>query len=159
MDELGRPVPGASVSAFWSANGLSWEQVKALRDDEPEAWTQNEGKMAPWGGPRVADADGRFSIPVPRRKNAFLAYDRERRRGAAIVFDPNHPEQPLEVRLQPLIRVFGTIERAGDGSPMTLWSSTYLKMPDEEYDPLNFRRMAVCGSYKGCFEFLVPPWT
>ncbi len=159
VDELGRPVPGASVSAFWSANGLSWDQVQALRDDEPEAWTQNEGKMAPWGDPRLTDALGRFSIPAPARKKTLLAYDRDRRRGAMIVFDPMHPEKPVEARLQPLVRVFGTVRLAAAETPGKLWSSTYLYMPYDENDPLDRRRMATCGSFKGRFEFLVPPGT
>ena len=105
------------------------------------------------------DADGRFSVPAPLRKNALLVYDRDRRRGAAIVFDPKHPERPVEARLQPLIRVFGTIGLAGAESPRTLWSTTYLSMPYDENDPLNFPRMAMCGSFKGRFEFVVPPGT
>jgi peroxiredoxin len=159
VDEMGCPVRDADVSAFWSANGLSWDQVRTLPNDQPEAWTQNEGKMVPWADPRVTDADGRFSLPVRADKNRLLASDRERRRGAVILFDPKHPEQPVEAQLRPLVRVLGTIRLAGAETPMKLWSSTYLNIPYYENEPLNRRRMATCGSFKGRFELLVPPGT
>jgi peroxiredoxin len=43
--------------------------------------------------------------------------------------------------------------------PMKLWSSAYIYMPYDENSPLNRRRLAICGSYKSRFEFLVPPGT
>ncbi len=160
VDEAGRPVPGASVSGTWGANGLDWDQVVAIRDAEPEGLWQDEGKMEPWGEVRVVtDADGRFSIPAPgHRKDALLAYDRERRRGAVIVFDPEHPEGPVEARLRPLVRVFGTTRLAGAETPME-WSCVYLNLPSDEGSPLAFRRMAICGSFEARFAFLVPPGT
>jgi hypothetical protein len=95
VDEAGRPVPGASVSAVWGANGLDWDRVVAVRDAEPEKLWQDEGKMEPWGNARVVtDAAGRFSIPAPERKNSLLVYDHERRHGAVIVFDPSAPGSP-----------------------------------------------------------------
>ena len=36
VDEAGRPILGASVSALWGANGLTWNQVAAVRGTEPE---------------------------------------------------------------------------------------------------------------------------
>ncbi len=159
VDEAGRPVAGASVSAFWAANGLEWEQVEALRQSEPEKIWQAEGKMQPWGDARATtDADGRFSIQAPERKKAIWVYDRERRRGAVIVLDRRNPGKSVEVRLRPLVRVFGTNRLAGAGQPLK-WSCTYLNMPYVENDPLDRRRSAICGSYKARFDFLVPPGT
>jgi hypothetical protein len=37
LDETGRPILGASVSALWGANGLIWKEVVAVRSTEPEA--------------------------------------------------------------------------------------------------------------------------
>jgi hypothetical protein len=54
LDEEGRTVPGASVAAFWAANGLDWSQVVAAREKEPEKLWQNEGKMEPWGDQQAA---------------------------------------------------------------------------------------------------------
>ncbi len=129
VDPSGHPVEGASVSAYWAANGLDWDQVVALGNKEPEKMWQNEGKMAPWGGVRVVtDADGRFSIPAPEKMKTLMIYDRERRHGAVVVFDPKHPEVPLEVRLAPLVRIFGTNRLSGSDRPLT-WSCTYLNLP------------------------------
>jgi peroxiredoxin len=87
-----------------------------------------------------------------------MIYDRDRRHGAVVLFDPKHPEVPLEVRLAPLVRVFG-INRLS-GSPDSLkWSCTYLNLPYDEADPLNRSRMAICGSFQARFEFQLPPGT
>jgi peroxiredoxin len=159
VDSSGIAVSGASVSAFWAANGLDWDQVVALGDKSPEKMWQNEGKMAPWGSVRVVtDADGRFSIPAPEKMKTLLIYDRERARGAVVVFDPKHPEVPLEVRLAPLVRVFGTNRFSGPDQTLK-WSCTYLNLPYDENDPLNRNRLAICGSYQVRFEFQVPPGT
>ena len=158
LDESGLPVAGAGVSAYWAANGLDWDQVVALGNKEPEKLWRNEGKMAPWGDvrPPVTDADGRFSIPAPRRMKTLMIYDRERRHGAVVVFDPKRPEVPIEVRLAPLVRIFGTNRLSGPDGPLQ-WTCTYLNLPYEENDPLNGSRMAICGSYQARFDFLVPP--
>lgn len=159
LDASGVPVAGASVSAFWSANGLDWDQVVASREKEPEKVWRHEGEMAPWGDTRVlTDAEGRFSIAAPERKKTLMIYDRERTHGAVVVYDVKHPEVPLEVRLAPLVRVFGKVHLSGSDRPLT-WSCTYLNFPYEEADPLNRSRMAVCGSYQTRFEFRVPPGT
>jgi hypothetical protein len=159
LDEAGRPISGATVAPFWGANGLDWDQVVAVRNTEPEKLWQHEGEMAPWGSVRVVTDDvGRFSIAAPDRKNALLAYDRERQRGALIVFDPKQPEKPVEVRLQPLVRIFGAARLSGTEAPLK-WYSTYLNTPYDDGAPLLSRRMAICGSFKGRFAFLVPPGT
>jgi alkyl hydroperoxide reductase subunit AhpC len=159
VDQVGIPVAGASVSAFWAANGLNWDQVVAVRDKEPEKLWQNEGRMEPWGEVRVVtDAGGRFSIPAPERKKTLMIYDRERRHGAILVFDPKHPEVPVEVHLSPLVRIFGTNRLSGMEGPLK-WTCTYLNLPYDERDPLNRGRMAICGSFQVRFEFLVPPGT
>jgi peroxiredoxin len=160
IDEQGRPVSGASVSAIWAANGLNWDQVVALGNKEPEKLWQNEGKMEPWGDvrPVVTDADGLFSIPTPNRTKTLMIYDRERLHGAVAFFDPNHPEVSVRVRLTRLVRIFGANRLSGlDGS--LKWTCTYLHVPYEENDPLNRTRIAICGSYKARFDFLVPAGT
>ena len=93
VDPEGLPVAGASVSAFWAANGLNWDQVVALRDTEPEKLWQDEGKMEPWGDvrPAVTDAEGRFSIPAPERMKTLMIYDRERSHGSIIESSRTEP--------------------------------------------------------------------
>jgi hypothetical protein len=157
VDSAGLPVAGASVSAFWAANGLNADQVVALRDKEPEKLWQNEGKMEPWGGARaVTDADGRFSVPAPRRMKTLMIYDRERRHGAVAQFDAKRLEVPIEVRLVPLVRISGTNRLSGIEGPLK-WTCTYLNVPYDEHDPLSNTRMAICGSYQARFEFRIPP--
>ena len=159
LDEAGHPVPGASVSAVWSANGLSWEQFDAIPDAEFEKRWRNEGKMEPWGAFRVVtDADGRFSIPAPERMKSLLVYDRERRHGAVVIFDARRPEVPIEVRLAPLVRIFGNNRLSGLEGPLK-FTCTYLHLPYEADDPLNRTRIAICGSMQHRFDFLVPPGT
>jgi hypothetical protein len=159
LDGAGEPVSGATVAPLWGANGLDWDQVAAVRSTEPEKLWQHEGEMAPWGTVRaVTDGNGRFSIAPPDRKNALLAYDRGRQRGAFVVFDLKQPEKPVEVRLQPLVRIFGATRLAGTEAPLK-WSCTYLNTPYDDKSPLLSRRMAICGSFKGRFAFLVPPGT
>jgi peroxiredoxin len=156
-DQAGRAVPGASVAAVWGANGLNWDQVVALGSKEPQTLWQNEGKMEPWGEFRVVtDADGRFSIPAPEGMKTLMIYDRERRHGAVVLLDAKRLEVPVEVRLAPLVRISGTNRLSGSEGPLK-WTCTYLNLQYDENDPLNHRRMAICGSYKARFEFLVPP--
>jgi peroxiredoxin len=115
--------------------------------------------LEPWSDDFVmTDAEGQFSIKAPERRNSLLAYDRERRRGAVIVFDRKRPGGSLEARLRPLVRVFGTTRLVGGDKPMK-WSCVYLNMPYEDADPLGRRRTAICGSFGGYFEFLLPPGT
>jgi peroxiredoxin len=86
----------------------------------------------------------------------MMIYDRDRRHGAVVLFDPKRLEIPVEVRLVPLVRIFGTNRLSGLEGPLK-WTCTYLNLPYNEHDPLNGRRMAICGSYRARFEFLVPP--
>jgi AhpC/TSA family len=159
LDQAGEPAVGAVVAANWGANGLSWEQVLVVRAKEPDKLWDNEGKMEPWGrGHAVTDAEGRFSIPAPERMRTLLIYDRDRRQGALVEFDPKHPEVPIEARLAPLIRIFGKNRLSGSDQPLK-WGMTHLNFPEVESDPLNFNRMALCGSFQSRFEFQVPPGT
>jgi len=162
-DQAGRVVPGASVAAYWGANGLNQEQYAAFINDKgkkvEEIW-RNEGKMEPLGDlrPVITDADGLFSIAVPERRRSLMIQDRERRRGAVVFFDPKHPEIPVEARLTPLVRIFGTNRLSGSNKPLE-WTCTYLNVPYSEDDPLNGARLAICGSYQSRFDFMVPPGT
>ena len=150
-------MPGASVAAFWGANGMKWDQVVALDGKAPESLWQNEGKMEPWSEFRVVtDTDGRFSISVSERIKTLIIYDCERRNGAIAVFDSKHPEVPLDVRLKPLVRIFGT-NRLSDPEVPLKWTCTYLNLQYDEDDPLNNTRIAICGSYQARFSFLIPP--
>jgi thiol-disulfide isomerase/thioredoxin len=159
LDTAGRPVPGVCVAWLWGANGLKWNQVVAVPHAAPEEIWRNEGKMEPWGDDYVeTDADGRFSISARDRKNSLLACDRERRRGAILTFDPGCPDVDVEVRLRPLVRVFGTARLAGAPGPLE-WCCVELDTPYDEKAPLLSRRIAICGTFRARFEFLIPPGT
>lgn len=157
VDHAGDACSHATVSAFWGANGLTWDQFEAIPDSEFERRLQNEGKMEPWGETRVVtDSQGRFSIPAPERARALMAYDRERLHGAIIRFDPRQPDANIEVSLGPLVRIFGTNRLAGMEGPLKV-TTTRLNLAYDKEDPLNRTGISLCSSIRSRFEFLVPP--
>jgi thiol-disulfide isomerase/thioredoxin len=71
-------------------------------------------------GAAKTNHEGRFVLRVPfyGRHSAILAYDRERRRGGAIVLDKELLNQPAQFTLHPLVRVHGSFISTGmDGRP------------------------------------------
>jgi len=161
LNQEGKPAPGASISGFWGANGLNADQVGSITrrqsgDELLASLYRNEGKMEPLGeSPGMTDADGRFSIPIPLSRR-LMVLDRDRRHGAVIVLHPDHPGKPVEARLLPLVRVFGTIRLASPEGPLKLSHAT-ISIPVDGDDPLNRSNLAICGSLESRFEFLIPP--
>lgn len=161
LDQEGKPVPGASISELWGANGLNGDQLGSITrrqsgDELLASIYRAEGKMEPIGESRaISDADGRFSMPIPPSRR-LMALDRDRRHGSVIDLYQGHSGEPVEARLLPLIRVFGTIRLAGPEGPLKLTHAT-LVIPVDANDPLNRSNLAICGSLESRFEFLIPP--
>ncbi len=156
VDEADRPAAGIVVAPFWGANGVDQEGIEAIQKaGKTEDLWRSEGAMMPMGR-RVAttDARGRFAVEMEPRGRALLAYDAGRTRGALLAVDPKRPEAALEGKLGPLVRVRGSIRSADSGA--LPWSLAYLKVPLAADDPLGFDRLAICGTYRNAFEFLIP---
>ncbi len=156
LDQEGHPVAGASIATVWGANGVTLAQLRNFEDDKmhPELMA-NEGRMEPWGNtPAQSGPDGRFTIEL-RNECKLLAIDRERKRGALILFDPRRPPPEVQCKVVPLVRVFGRLRVAATGKP-TRDVIVFLCLPANAELPSG-RRLGVCSSLKSRFEYWLPP--
>jgi hypothetical protein len=133
LDSLGDPVP-ASLA---------------------ESWWVHDGAMIPQDGFSTDDGRFRGSIEVHGQPEeiTLLALDQSREQAALVSWNPARAAEPLEVRLQPAVRVTGSYRTdAGDIPP---WTNTYVEvvLPDGARPP----RVAECQSKEGRFEFRLPP--
>lgn len=127
-----------------------------------ESWGVHAGYMQPWSGFET-ETDGRFrgSVEVHdlERDLALLAFDRKREHGALAFWNPKEVEKPLELRLEPAIRVHGSYVIAQGGTPS--WTNTYVYVQratqrEGELASRQFR-IAECQAQDGRFEFRLPP--
>lgn len=163
-DENGKPVAEADVTTYWSANGVSIDERKEVmkrKDLENDGWKllyPHEGKMVPWGiHPAKTDADGRFSIKVHKNELKLMVIDKNRKRGAVIELNPKHPNAFLHTKLEPLIRLHGTIRKPPSFKEPLEWTAAMLSLPTNQNFPLGRHRLSFCGSLNSRFEFLLPP--
>ncbi len=156
LDQQRRPVADVEISTFWNANGVTLEDRRRFGSDEAKM-TTNEGRMEPWGHhPTKTDADGNFSMKLGWRDYNLLAIDKERKRGAVIVLDPQNAPPLVEIKLLPLVRLHGTARIAKTGQHPK-WVTVVVRLPPNEKFPLSGDRLAVCSSLKSRFEFWLPP--
>lgn len=160
IDAAGRPVADADVATFWSANGLPRDQfealVKNIEENVHEIWSR-EGDMQPRGeAPARTDGNGEFAIKCRERDYKLMALDKNHRRGGVATLDPAHPDRPVVIRLQRLVRVRGTFRRSGSSAPPE-WAHAFISLPLHPRFPLGRDRLVGCGSYESRFEFLLPP--
>jgi hypothetical protein len=160
LDQEGRPVARASVATVWGANGVTLEQLRnPPKDGKPHPeYTANEGRMEPWGNaPAQTGPDGRFAIELRSSNECkLLAIDRERKRGALVLFDPRHPPPQVQCQLVPLVRVFGRLRVAATGKP-TRDAGVIVGLPPRSDFPMGRSRLGVCSSVSSRFEFRLPP--
>jgi thiol-disulfide isomerase/thioredoxin len=160
LDQEGHPVAGASVATNWGANGITLEQLRnPPKDGKPHPeYTANEGRMEPWGNaPAQTGPDGRFAIELRSSNECkLLAVDRERKRGALILFDPRHAPLQVECRLVPLVRVFGRLRVGATGKPTRDAGVIVGLLPRADF-PMGRSRLGVCSSASSRFEFRLPP--
>jgi hypothetical protein len=161
VDEAGRPVAGAAVSQFWSANGtgkrpdgtpLDVAQPAELR----ELWG-HVGQMEPRGPePAITAADGSFALRVPRRYHAVMAMDASRKRAAIARIARSQENSPVEIQLAPAIRLKATFPIAGSQAAPA-WTHVYILLPEDPTRPTDTFRIAHCGSFDARFEVSLPP--
>ena len=161
VDQEGRPVAGATVDDFWRANGPGRDAEGKAFDLSVEANVRriwgHLGEMEPTREkPGLTDADGRFRLEIHGRSHALMALDRERRRGGLAILPKGRESEPVEIRLEPLIRVRGEIEGPGVGERPG-WSHVYTLLPDDPTRPLDSTRLVSCGSFEARFEMALPP--
>ena len=74
------------------------------------AWTVSTTEARPLRGVRT-DAEGRFSLPIPRTGSAIavVAYDASRARGAFVAVDPSSFGKELSLPLAPTVRATGDL--------------------------------------------------
>ncbi len=162
VDEAGKPVADATIASFWLGNGKRLHAdgtplVLGNQEDMPAYW-QHIGEMEPVDADHsaVTDSAGRFTFALQQNKHALLVMDRPRKHGALVFVPKGKEEQPLEIRLGPLVRVRGKFTAADTGAPPH-WGLADVWLPDDPVRPLDNTRLAVCGSNEGRFELSLPP--
>lgn len=159
IDEEKRPVENVDISTYWSANGITIEQIRKIEKqggEHPEC-AQNKGKMEPWGlNPVKTDAMGSFSIKMQWNHYFVYAIDKERKRGALRIIDQRNVPSSVDLQIAPLVRVSGTI-RIPSASVKPKEPLALVRLPLNENCPLGQHRVALCGTEKSCVEFLLPP--
>jgi hypothetical protein len=169
VDGEGKPVLDADVDYWWRANGyLKYQDGKAIdlsKDDNVKEFWDHVGEMAPsgyaafeHGGPQAVKTglDGRFSIKMPNIYHAVMAMDCSRRRGGLVVLPKGNEASPVEIRLEPLVKVRGSFEGPRPGVKPD-WTHVYLMLPEDTTRPLDTTRLVSCGSFEARFEMSLPP--
>jgi hypothetical protein len=161
VDQRGRPVADAVVDIYWRANGTGKDRDGKyldlkLEENVKEFWG-HLGKMEP-SSPRAATtaSDGRFTITIPMSNHAVMAMDRQRQRGGLLVLPKGKEQEPMEIRIGPLIKVRGSLRGPGVGERPS-WTHVYLNLPDDLTRPLDSTRLVSCGSFEARFEMSLPP--
>jgi len=164
VDAAGDPVAGAKVGVYWSANGLKLSRLQQILEQgklhgkEPDLVEMygQQGIMEPWGDhPTQTDEQGRFRLITDEGRHWAMVIDASQRRGGIVAF-PDDRSQPVEVRLAPLVRVYGTV-RAQQWETQPEWAAVLINLPRSDRFPLAPTRLALCGTLDRRFEFLLPP--
>jgi len=161
IDEAGKPVAGAVVDRNWSCNGtkrnpdgMSLDLSKA---DQLQVFWGHLGKMEPLSkNAAKTEIDGLFKMAIPDIFHVVMAMDKTREHGGLAFLPKGKEEQPIEIKLQPLVRVHGKLECA-DQSNKPEWTHVYVNLPEDQTRPLDICRIATCGSFESLFEFSLPP--
>jgi hypothetical protein len=163
IDPEGRPLADVDITTFWSANGVTLEELRMFQREGADGpdfaakFDANEGQMEPWGlHPTQTDAHGRFSMTMESYDHTLLAIDKERKRGALIAIDPRNALSSVDVKLVPLVRLHGRVRIAATGlEPKDVL--VQVRGPQNENPELSARLLARCSSLKSRFEFWLPP--
>jgi len=164
VDDGGRPVAGVDVSSYWSGNGhkvdaagkvIGWGKL-----DTPESiaefWSR-VGQMEPTAQPVKTDADGTFRVQASSaRTHHVIVMDADRARGGLGILPIGQEGQPITVKLEPLVRIRGKI-RGPESDKKPEWTHVYASRAEEPDRPVDFYRVAGCGSFNADFSMLLPP--
>jgi hypothetical protein len=163
IDETGQSVAGAAVDSFWSGNGIRLHEdgtplEPTQNKDDVHAFWKHVGEMEPFDAKDAAktNAEGLFTLRVDDTCHTVLVMDAKRQHGGIGTLEKGREEQPIEIRLGPLVKVRGTFECTETGNP-PFWSHVYVLVPDDPARPLDFPRLVSCGSFEGRFEVSLPP--
>jgi hypothetical protein len=165
VDQLGQPVGGADVDFIWRSNGSGRDMLDKMLDLQNETnrreYWGHVGKMAPGraaeaGEIRQTGPNGRFSLSI-KEAPAFtlMAMDRDRTRGGLVVIPKNYAGAELEIRLGPLVRVYGSFTASAADRRLG-WTCADISVPDDPERPADYTRLTGCGSYDARFEFRLP---
>ena len=162
VDEHDQPVADINLASFWSANGerldADGKVLGSLKTDEDVArfWS-NVGRMAPWSQRTRSDADGTFRVPMKgKRDHHLLAIDAAQLRGGLGILRAGQEEQPITIKLEPLVRVHGLIRGPATGFKPG-WTHVYTERAIEPERPIDSYRVLSCGSFNADFSMLLPP--
>jgi hypothetical protein len=130
LDAAGKPVAGAEVATFWSAENNKMTPHKAA----------------------TTDADGRFALPVTfyGRGQGLLALDKNRKTGGLVLVEPKDAEKPVEFKLGPLVHLHGQFS-CKELNKRPPWTNVYIMSGDA--------RFAMCSSHEASFSLDLPPGT
>ena len=105
----GEPAAGVAVSSFWIVG-------------------EEDGEQTAYDGVET-DAEGNFAAPVTfyGQDTALMAIDEAGELGGIAVVAPDEAEEPVEIRLAPLVNVHGTITSEDRGEP-PVWTNVYVNV-------------------------------
>lgn len=161
VDKKGEPVAGASIGHYWRANGSGRDATGKLLDlstfeNQIEFWG-HLGQMEVFSAEVVKSGpDGRFSVDVPTPFQALMAMDESRRQGGLVTLPLDEEDAPIQIRLQPLVKVKGRFEAPRGGKPLE-WTHVCAMIPEAPKRPLDTTRLVSCGSFEARFEMSLPP--
>lgn len=163
IDEVGKPIPDATVSHFWSGNGTGKHPdgtpLDLSKEEELQTFWGHLGQMEPRSQSAVTTgSDGSFSTKISDINHAIMVMDQARERGGVAVIPKGDEDQPIEIRLSPLVRVHGQFQ-GPDAGNQPYWTHIYVMVPEDPARPLDSCRLAHCGSFEARFEAWLPPGT
>ena len=164
VDETGKPVAGADVTHFWSANGRLHNPDGMPYDfnsaEGQKTYAASLGKMFPLGDvkkPTKSGADGKFSIGVGDTCHHLMAMDQAHVRGGLAILPKEDGTGIIEIRLERLVRITGSFEGPATGERLGADAIVIAMTPDDPTRPLDPSRLAVCFSVESRFEMSLPP--
>jgi thiol-disulfide isomerase/thioredoxin len=133
VDEADRPVAGITLSTHWFKRG-----------DAP---------ILPAEGVAKTDDQGQFRVELTfyyGRSESLCALDTQKERGGIAVVGPMTPEEPMTIKVGPLVHVHGRYVCKELGTPVGWTNSMFLSMPE---------RWRICENMteKAEFSVLLPP--
>jgi hypothetical protein len=159
VDQQGRPVANAAIDFLWSANGPLLDAKGKPRDLSSEEakkryWSQF-GRMEPVVK-TISRADGGFSLQARGSFFTIMALDAERKRGGLATIPKDYDGSPIEIRLQPLVRVQATISSAASGRPPTRITAV-VEAPADPSRPLAMPRLVLAEARDSHLLMSLPP--
>lgn len=160
LDAEGRPVAGADVGPWWAGNGTGkrpdGSSFDLSKSEEVREFWGHLGRMDPRGRSSArTDDQGRFALKVPPIFHNLMAMDRDRRIGGIAPVPKAPNDDPLEIRLGPLVRVRASFE--GPDGKRPYWTNVYVETLPRADRPIDSDRLAHCGGFEALFDVLLPP--